>query len=205
LTPVREKVAVSERPCRTLLLGLTGSVGVLIVPHYIYLLRQLFADRVVVMMSESAQRFVSPYTFRLFSGSTVFTDSFDITDDVRVPHIELTREADLLVVMPATANIVGKVASGICDDLISTAAAACEAPVVFVPSMNPSLWENPIVRHNVRKLRRVGHRVLEPGYGYEIADMKRTYGVMPSFETILEELRSIMAARSNEAPVPDAP
>src|SRR3989304_172762 len=119
-----------------LLLGVTGSVGVLAVPDYIKLLRESFAERVYVMMSHSAKKFVTPYTLRLYSGNYVFSDSFDISDDVRVPHIELTRKCDMFVIMPATANIIGKVANGICDDLISTAVMAFFVPGGFFSSMH---------------------------------------------------------------------
>jgi len=175
-----------------LLLGVTGSVGVLAVPDYIKLLRESFAERVYVMMSHSAKKFVTPYTLRLYSGNYVFSDSFDISDDVRVPHIELTRKCDMFVIMPATANIIGKVANGICDDLISTAVMACVAPVVFIPSMNPNMWFSKANQKNVSVLKELGHYVLPPSEGYEIADMKPSFGSMPEFEVILDFLKKIV-------------
>ncbi len=99
---------VNKFPIHNLLLGVTGSVGALAVPEYIRLLRESIVKRVDIMMSYSATKFVTPYTLRLYSGNHVFTDSFDISDDVRVPHIDLTRRCDLFVIMPATANISGK-------------------------------------------------------------------------------------------------
>lgn len=175
-----------------LLLGVTGSVGVLDVPHYIKLLRESIAKNVHVMMSHSAKKFVTPYTMRLYSGNYVFTDSFDISDDVRVPHIELTRKCDMFVIMPATANIIGKVANGICDDLISTAVMACAAPVVFIPAMNPTMWYNKANQKNVSVLNELGYFVLSPSEGYEVADMKPSFGSMPEFEIIADFLKSIV-------------
>jgi len=175
-----------------LLLGLTGSVGVLVIPDYIKLFRESVAKRVDVIMSYSATKFVTPYTMRLYSGNYVFTDSFDITDDVRVPHIDLTRKCDMFVIMPATANIIGKVANGICDDLISTAVMACKAPVVFVPSMNPNMWNGKANQKNVSTLKELGHHVLPPSEGYEIADMKPSFGSMPEFEIIANFLKDIV-------------
>ncbi|HJT10231.1 MAG TPA: flavoprotein [Candidatus Nitrosotalea sp.] len=178
------------------MLGVTGSVGVLTVPYYIKLLRESIAENVHVMMSHSAQKFVTPYTMRLYSGNYVFTNSFDISDDVRVPHIELTRKCNMFVIMPATANIIGKVANGICDDLISTAVMACVAPVVFIPSMNPNMWFSKANQKNVSTLKELGHFVLPPSEGYEVADMKPSFGSMPEFESIVDFLKKIVVNKS---------
>lgn len=176
-----------------LLLGVTGSVGVLVVPEYIRLLRERIAKDVHVMMSHSARKFVTPYTMRLYSGNYVFTDSFDISDDVRVPHIELTRACDMFVIMPATANIIGKVANGICDDLISTAVMACKAPVIFVPAMNPSMWFSKANQKNLSVLKELGHHVIPPSEGYEIASLKLSFGSMPVFDVIANFLKTVVS------------
>lgn len=176
-----------------LLIGASGSVAVLAVPEYIRLFRQGIAKDVHVMMSHSARKFITPYTMRLYSGNYVFTDSFDISDDVRVPHIELTRSCDLFVIMPATANIIGKVANGICDDLISTAVMACESPVIFIPAMNPSMWFSKSNQKNLAALKDLGHHVLEPSKGYEIASLKPSFGSMPQFDVIADFLKSVVS------------
>lgn len=178
-----------------LLLGVTGSVGVLAVPEYIKLLRESVAENVHVMMSHSAKKFVTPYTLRLYSGNYVFTDSFDITDDVKVPHIDLTRKCDVFLIMPATANIIGKVANGICDDLISTAVMACVAPVAFIPAMNPNMWLSKANQKNVSTLKEFGHHVLPPSDGYEISDMKPSFGSMPEFEVIVNFLKTVVSKK----------
>jgi len=180
-------------PINNLLLGVTGSVGVLSIPYYIKLLRETIAENVYVMMSHSAKKFVTPYTLRLYSGNYVFTDSFDISDDVRVPHIELTRKCEMFVIMPATANIVGKVANGICDDLISTAVMACSTPVVFVPAMNPNMWFSKANQRNVSMLKEFGYYILQPSEGYEIADMKPSFGSMPEFNVVENFLKTIVS------------
>ncbi len=143
-------------------------------------------------MSHSAKKFVTPYTFRLYSGNYVFTDSFDISDDIRVPHIDLTRRCDLFLIMPATANIIGKVANGICDDLISTAVMASEAPVVFIPAMNPSMWFSKANQKNISTLKNLGHHILPPSEGYEIADMKSSFGSMAEFDVIVDFLKKVI-------------
>ena len=180
-------------PCGNLLVGMTGSVGAVAVPQYLFLLRKTFAREIRVMMSRAAQKFLSPYVLRLFSDHRVYTDTFESTDEIKVPHIELTRSAELFLIMPATANIIGKAANGICDDLISTSIVACQAPVVFVPSMNEAMWSNKAVQVNLQRLKTLGYLVLEPTYGYEITDMKQTFGAMPAFASLLEQLNQIIA------------
>ena len=176
---------------KNLLIGVTGSVGVLVVPEYIKLLKENIVENVYVMMSHSAKKFVTPYTLRLYSENYVFTNSFDISDDVRVPHIELTRKCDMFVIMPATANIIGKVANGICDDLISTSVMACVSQVVFIPAMNPTMWFSKANQKNVSLLKELGHYVLPPSEGYEVADMKPSFGSMPEFDVITNFLKTV--------------
>jgi phosphopantothenoylcysteine decarboxylase/phosphopantothenate--cysteine ligase len=164
----------------------------MLMPHYVLFLRQHYVNHVRVMMSRAAQYFVTPYSMRLYTGNWVFTDSFQMRDGVRVPHVELTRAADLFLVMPADANVIGKAAGGICDDLISTAVVASPVPVVFVPSMNERMWFNPVVQANVGRLREAGYHVLEPGFGLEVADTQAMYGVMRPLPEILAEVREIL-------------
>jgi phosphopantothenoylcysteine decarboxylase/phosphopantothenate--cysteine ligase len=189
----------ADMPCGNLLVGVTGSVGAVTLPNYLLLLKQYFAKEIHVMMSRAAQKFVPPYTMRLLSGHKVFTDSFEMSADVRIPHIELTKDADLFLIMPATANIIGKAANGICDDLISTCIVASRAPVVFVPSMNEVMWFNKAVQENVRKLRSFGYYVLEPDSGLEVSGMKQTFGAMPTFQSVVAQLNEILVERRNSA------
>lgn len=181
--------------CKTLLIGVTGAVGAVNMPQVIHKFRHFFAENVYIMQSQAAQRFIPPYTLQLFSGHPVYTDSFAITDEISVPHIELARKADLLLIMPATANILGKAAAGICDDLISTTIVACQAPIVFVPSMNEAMWADRIVQRNVAALKEVGYYVLDPSeQGVEVSDMSVGTGAMPPFESVLLSLKLILAA-----------
>lgn len=174
-----------------LLLGVTGSVGVLAVPEYIRLLRESIAENVYVMMSHSAKKFVTPYAMRLYSGNHIYTDTFDITDDVKVPHIDLPKKCDLFVIMPATANIIGKVANGICDDLISTAVMASKIPVVFIPAMNHNMWTSKANQKNITTLQDLGHHIIPPSEGYEISDMQSSFGSMAEFDVIVNFLKTI--------------
>jgi phosphopantothenoylcysteine synthetase/decarboxylase len=180
--------------CENLLIGATGSIGVVNMPQYIHKFRQAFANNVTVLMSRSAQKFIPPYTMGLFSGNPVFTDTFDVAGDIQVPHIELARKADLFLIMPATANIFGKAAAGICDDLISTTIVACQAPIAFVPSMNQVLWSDKVVQRNVSTLKELGYYVIEPTYGVEVSGLEKTLGAMPPFDALLLSLKMIVSA-----------
>jgi phosphopantothenoylcysteine synthetase/decarboxylase len=181
--------------CDTLVIAVTGSVGVLSMPAYVRLFRAALARDVYVIMSRSAQRFITPYSFALYTDHPVFCDTFEQHEGFKVPHIDLARRADLLLVAPATANILARCAHGICDDLISTTVVACQAPVVFVPSMNEIMWRSRVVQRNAALLRELGHHVIEPAMGFEIADNKPTFGAMPPFVEILEALTAILAGR----------
>jgi phosphopantothenoylcysteine decarboxylase/phosphopantothenate--cysteine ligase len=179
--------------CETLLIGVTGSIGAVKVHEYIFKLNQLFAQNVFILMSHSAQKFVTPSTLQLFTKSSVFTDDFEIIDDIHVPHIELAQKTDMFLIMPATANIIGKAAGGICDDLISTTIVSCQTPIVFAPNMNEAMWFDKIVQRNVQILKDVEYFFIEPTYGYEISNMEKGYGTMPPFDTVLLSLEMILA------------
>lgn len=178
--------------CEKLLVAVTGSPAALSMPQYVLILRETLARTVHVIMSRGAQRFVRPYTMRLFADSWVHTDTYTVADGILVPHIELTDDLDLLLVMPATANMIAKAAHGICDDLVSTAITASDAPVVFVPAMNARMWANRAVQRNVELARDIGYHVLDPGSGLQLADMATAIGMMPPLEQVLGELTAIV-------------
>jgi phosphopantothenoylcysteine synthetase/decarboxylase len=178
--------------CEKLVIAVTGSVGAaLSLPAFLLLSRRLFARENRVLLSLSGSRFISPYVAQMFSGAPVITDMFDCAEFC-VPHIEATRGAELLLVMPATANIIGKVAHGIADDLVSTAVLAAPCPVVFAPNMNEVMWTKPAVVRNVGILQEMGHHVIPPTMGFEISTMEETFGGMPSPQEILKRLVDIL-------------
>lgn len=180
--------------CERLLLALTGSPAVLSMPQYALVMRQTLVRELHVIMSRSAARFLPPYTMRLFAGSWVHTDTHQVADGFLVPHIELTEKIDLMIVMPATANVIGKAAHGICDELVSTAIVTSPAPVVLVPAMNERMWRSRAVQRNVELARELGYHVIDPGLGFQLADMREAPGVMPPLEHVLDELMLIVAA-----------
>lgn len=143
--------------------------------------------KIDVIMTKNAQEFVSPLTFQTLSNQTVVTDMFETPSDWNVEHIELAKKADVFVIVPATANIIGKIANGIADDMITTTIMATEAKKVIVPAMNTKMYHNPIVQENILKLKRHGYYFIEPVSGL-LACGDTGKGKMEDPTVIVEEL-----------------
>jgi phosphopantothenoylcysteine decarboxylase/phosphopantothenate--cysteine ligase len=121
---------------------------------------------VSVVMTEAATRFVGPLTFQALTGRTVFTSQWEASERYDHQHIRLTDMADLMVIAPATANIIGKAASGIADDLVSTMIVSADSSVLMAPAMNARMWSNPVVQQNVERLRSLGYHFVGPEAGW---------------------------------------
>ena len=164
--------------------GITGGIAVYKAAEVVSALKKLGAD-VHVVMTRSACEFVSPLTFGTLSQNKVITDMFEMPDYSHVEHISLAQAADLFLICPATANIIGKVASGIADDFLSTTIMAAKCPVIFVPAMNNNMYENPIVASNIQKLKTFGYRFMEPAEGL-LACGTSGKGRLPEVRKIVE-------------------
>ncbi len=140
-----------------------------------------------VIMTKNAQEFVSPLTFQTLSNQTVVTDMFETPSDWNVEHIELAKKADVFVIVPATANIIGKIANGIADDMLTTTIMATEAKKVIVPAMNTKMYHNPFVQENILKLKKHGYYFIEPVSGL-LACGDTGKGKMEDSTVIVEEL-----------------
>src|SRR2546423_391032 len=150
---------------REIIIAVCGGIAAYKVADVVSKLVQLGAG-VTVVMTKDAQKFVGPITFEALSGRKVRTDTFDLVDPGDAQHIGLTERADLMLVAPATSNIIAKVACGLCDDLVSLMIAAAACPVVFAPSMNDRMWEHPVAQENVAKLEKIGYRFIGPESGW---------------------------------------
>jgi phosphopantothenoylcysteine decarboxylase/phosphopantothenate--cysteine ligase len=148
---------------------------------------------VTVAMTGDAQKFITPLTFEALSGRPVRTDTFNLVETSDPQHIGLTERADLMLVAPATANIIAKVAHGFCDDLISLMISAAACPVVFAPAMNNRMWENPITKENVAKLQTLGYRFIGPEAGW-LACRNVGSGRLSESAEILEEVTKMLTA-----------
>lgn len=118
-----------------------------------------------VIMSKNATEFITPLTFERLTGNKCVTDTFEKVSTYEVEHIALAKKADIVIIAPATANIIGKIANGIADDMLSTTVMACRCPVYIAPAMNTHMYENPIVQHNISKLKGFGYNFIEPQSG----------------------------------------
>lgn len=118
-----------------------------------------------VIMTKNATKFITPLTFQTLSHNKVVVDMFDEIDKWDTKHITLAQKADIMVIVPATANIIGKIANGIADDMLTTTIMATKAKVIIAPAMNTGMWENPIVQDNIMKLKDYGYEILDTDNG----------------------------------------
>lgn len=173
-----------------IVLGVSGGIACYKAVELVRLLVQVGLG-VQVIMTRGATEFVTPLTFQTLSGNPVATETFSLTQESEIGHIHLADAADLIAIAPATANIIGKIANGIADDLLTTVIMATRAPVLIAPAMNIHMFENPILQENLRKLRRVGYHVLEPAEGF-LACGYEGKGRLPDPETIAEEIHRLL-------------
>lgn len=150
---------------REIIVAVCGGIAAYKVAEVVSKLVQLGAG-VTVCMSGRAQKFVTPLTFEALSGRRVHIDTFDLVESADPQHIALTERADLMLVAPATNNILAKVAHGLCDDLVSLMICAAACPVVFAPAMNNRMWDNAIAQENFAKLANLGYRFIGPESGW---------------------------------------
>lgn len=176
-----------------IVVGITGGIAAYKAAEMVSQLRQRGAE-VHCIMTKHAAELISPITFGELSGHDVTVDMFANISHWDVQHIALAQLADLFVIAPATANMIGKVAGGIADDMLSTTVMATKAPVLFVPSMNTNMFENPIVQENMETLRRHGYTVMEPDSGH-LACNTSGKGRFPKWEAILEEMEKILTGK----------
>ncbi|MBC7782405.1 MAG: hypothetical protein H7144_01090 [Burkholderiales bacterium] len=178
--------ATTDLKGREIIVGVCGGIACYKVADVVSRLVQLGAG-VSVVMTKEATRFVAPLTFQALSGRPVFTDTFDLIESSDRQHIKLTERADLMLIAPATSNMIAKVAHGLCDDLVSLMVAAAACPVVFAPAMNNRMWDNPIARENVSKLATVGYRFIGPDAGW-LACRNVGYGRLSEPTAIVDEI-----------------
>ena len=184
------------RRAQRLLLCAAGGYDCYHLPGFVLSLLRHCADDVQVVMSRAAAKLVSRFAVEAASRHRVYVEIDDQGPDVFVPHIELGRGVDLVLVYPATANIVGKVAQGIADELISALILATTAPVFFVPVANPAMWAHPAVRRNLRTLREDGYVVLEPLTAVEVATREGLEEIGPfPLPTLLPQMFAALGSR----------
>lgn len=168
---------------KTVVLGVTGSIAAYKIANLASMLVKLHAD-VHVIMTRNATNFINPITFETLTSNKCLVDTFDRNFQFNVEHVALAQRADIFMVAPASANVIGKIAGGIADDMLTTTIMACKAPKFIAPAMNTNMFENPIVQDNLKKLESYGYEIINPATGY-LACGDTGAGKLPSEEVLL--------------------
>ena len=169
---------------KTVLLGVTGSIAAYKIASLASALKKLHAD-VHVLMTENATNFINPITFETLTGNKCLVDTFDRNFQYSVEHVSLAKKADVVMLAPASANVIGKIAHGIADDMLTTTIMACKCKKIVAPAMNTNMFENPIVQDNLKTLEHYGYEVIQPASGH-LACGDNGAGKMPEAETLYE-------------------
>jgi len=175
---------------KNIVLGVTGSIATYKAADLASKLTQAGA-RVNVIMTKSAQEFINPMTFRSITGRPVVTQMFELTSEFSVEHVALAEIADVVVIAPATANVIAKLAAGISDDMLTCTVLATKAPLVLAPAMNVNMYENSVTQENLAKLKARGAVIVEPGYG-RLASGKIGMGRLAENEKILGTISQVL-------------
>ena len=168
---------------KTVLLGVTGSIAAYKIAYLASALKKQQAD-VHVLMTRDATNFINPITFETLTGNKCLVDTFDRNFQFQVEHVSIAKKADVVMIAPASANVIGKLAHGIADDMLTTTIMACRCKKFISPAMNTNMFENPIVQDNLKTLEHYGYEVIDPAVGY-LACGDTGAGKMPEPETLL--------------------
>lgn len=169
---------------KTVVLAVSGSIAAYKIASLASALGKLHAD-VQVLMTQNATNFINPITFETLTGNKCLVDTFDRNFQYSVEHVALAKQADVVLVAPASANVIGKIANGIADDMLTTTVMACKCKKIISPAMNTQMFENPIVQDNLKKLEHYGYEAIQPAVGL-LACKDVGAGKMPEPETLLE-------------------
>ena len=176
---------------KTVLLGVTGSIAAYKIASLASALKKLHAD-VHVLMTQNATNFINPITFESLTGNKCLVDTFDRNFQFQVEHVSIAKKADVVMIAPASANVIGKLAHGIADDMLTTTVMACKCKKYISPAMNTNMFENPIVQDNLKTLEHYGYEVIQPANGY-LACGDTGAGKMPEPETLLAYIEKEIA------------
>lgn len=176
---------------KTVVLGVTGSIAAYKIASLASMLVKKHAN-VHVIMTQNAKNFINPITFETLTGHKCLVDTFDRNFEFQVEHVSLAKQADVVMIAPASANVIGKLAHGIADDMLTTTLLACRCPKFLSPAMNTAMYENPIVQDNLKILKKYGYEVIIPASGY-LACGDTGSGKMPEPETLYQYIEKELA------------
>ena len=180
---------------KTVLLGVTGSIAAYKIASLASALKKRHAD-VHVLMTENATNFINPITFETLTGNKCLVDTFDRNFQFQVEHVSIAKQADVVMIAPASANVIGKLAHGIADDMLTTTIMACKCKKFISPAMNTNMFENPVVQDNLKILEHYGYEVIAPASGY-LACGDTGAGKMPEPETLLAYIEREIACEKD--------
>ena len=180
---------------KTVLLGVTGSIAAYKIAYLASALKKLHAD-VHVLMTKNATNFINPITFESLTGNKCLVDTFDRNFQFQVEHVSIAKKADVVMIAPASANVIGKLAHGIADDMLTTTVMACKRKKIISPAMNTNMFENPIVQDNLKILEHYGYEVIQPASGY-LACGDTGAGKMPEPQTLLAYIEKEIACKKD--------
>lgn len=169
---------------KTVVLGVTGSIAAYKTANLARMLTKLHCD-VQVLMTQNATQFINPISFETITQNKCLIDTFDRNFQYNVEHVALAKKADVVMIAPASANVIGKIANGIADDMLTTTVMACPCKKIIAPAMNHNMLHNPIVQHNIEKLKHFGYEIIEPVKGM-LANRDIGDGKLPDEQTLLE-------------------
>lgn len=172
---------------KTVVLAVSGSIAAYKIANLASMLSKLHAD-IHVLMTKNATQFINPITFETLTGNKCLIDTFDRNFQYSVEHVALAKRADVVLAAPASANVIGKIANGIADDMLTTTIMACPCPKIISPAMNTNMYENSIVQENLEKLKRHGYTVIEPEVGL-LACKDVGAGKLPAEDVLLDYIR----------------
>ena len=182
---------------KKIILGVTGGIAVYKSCEIVRKLVSLNAE-VIVIMTQSAQKFVTPLTFETLSGKEVITEMFPENKFIATHHISLAQWADLILIAPATANLIGKIRGGISDDILTTVIISARSPIVIAPAMNVKMYENPIVQENITHLKKLGYKFIDPDVG-DLACREEGQGRLAEPEKIVDYVVKMLAPKQDLA------
>ncbi len=180
---------------KTVLLGVTGSIAAYKTANLARMLKKLNCN-VHVLMTRNAANFINPITFETLTANKCLIDTFDRNFQYSVEHVALAKQADVVMIAPASANVIGKIANGIADDMLTTTVMACPCKKIISPAMNHNMFHNPIVQDNIEKLRRFGYEIVEPANGM-LANGDVGDGRMPEESLLLEYILKEIAYKKD--------
>lgn len=180
---------------KTVILGVTGSIAAYKIANLASMLVKKKCD-VHVIMTKNATNFINPITFETITGNKCLVETFDRNFQFHVAHVSLAKKADVMLVAPASANVIGKLANGIADDMLTTTALACKCKIIVSPAMNTNMYNNAIVQDNIKKLEHYGFEIIKPAKGF-LACRDEGDGKMPSEQVLFEHIEREIACEKD--------